>query len=116
MKQKQLQYLGEMVEKIIFDEQELEELKTLITTVSVQKIPARQLKEWIIEKRGRMIIRILQLFPIYNKSLTNHKEIDKFGNGNSELTKELEEKNSFLEQIGTKLQELELRMQKEFVE
>jgi len=114
--QKELQYLGEMVEKIVFDPKELEELKNLITAISTQKVPARKLKERIIEIRGGMMNRILQLFPVYNKSLSNNKEIDNFGNGNADLTKELEEKNSLLEQVGTKLQELEVKLQKEFIE
>lgn len=116
MKQKELHLLGEMVEKIVFDPKELEELKTLITAVSIQEIPARKLKERIIEIRGSMMNRILKLFPFYNKSLANQKEIDHFGNGNSKVRKELEEKNSILEQVGNRLQELELRLQKEFVE
>jgi hypothetical protein len=112
---KQLHILGEMVEKILFDEKELGELKDLITAVRTQKVPARKLKERILETRGSMVSRILQLFPVYNKSLSNHKEIETFGNGNAEMTKELEEKNSLLEQVGTKLQELEVRLQKESV-
>ena len=111
--QKQLQMLGEMVEKIMFDDKELGELKDLITAVSTQKAPARNLKERIIELRGSMMNRILQLFPVYNRSLSNHKEIEKFGNGNADMTKELEEKNILLEQVGTKLQEVEVRLQKE---
>lgn len=116
VKQGHLQYLGEMVEKIVFDEKELEELKALITEVSSQKLSARKLKERIIKIRGSMMNRILQLFPIYNKTLSNQKEIDNLGDSNSKLTKELEEKNSLLEQVGSKLQELELKLQKELVE
>lgn len=100
----------------MFDPPELEELKTLITAVSVQELPARKLKERIIELRGSMMTSILKLFPFYNKSLTNQKEIDDFGNDNSEIIKELEEKNSILEQVGNKLQELEMKLQEEFIE
>lgn len=114
--QKELHMLGEMVEKILFDTKELDRLKTLITSVSERTIPARTLKETILELRENMMNRILQLFPFYNKSLTNQREIDNFGNGGSETKKELEEKNSLLEQVGIKLQELEARLQKEFVE
>jgi len=116
IKQQQLQILGEMVEKILFDKTKLEELKQLITDVSEQKIPALRLKKRIIELRGSMMDKLLQLFPLYNKSLSNNKEIETFGGDNSEVTKELEEKNLLLEQIGTKLQEVEIRLQKEFVE
>ena len=115
--QTQLQMLGQMIEKIVFNPIELEELKSLITAVSSQKIPPRKLKERIIELRGCMMDSIVKLFPFYNKSLSNNKEIESFGNNNnSELTKELEEKNNILEQIGTKLQELEVRLQKDFIE
>ena len=76
--QKELQYLGQMVEKIVFDPKELGELKDFITAVSTQKIPARRLKERIIELRGSMMNRILQLFPVYNKSISNNKEIENF--------------------------------------
>jgi hypothetical protein len=113
---KQIQTLGEMVEKIIFDGRNLEELKDLIMEVSAQRIPARKLKEKMIEIRGEMLNRILQLFPFYNKSIFNKKEIDTFGNGNSDIKKELEEKNNLLKHLGNKLQELEIKLQKEFVE
>jgi hypothetical protein len=116
IKQEQLQILGEMVEKVLFDKTELEEVKQLITDVSKQKIPPLRLKKSIIELRGSMMDKLIQLFPLYNKSLSNNKEIEKFGTGNTEITKELEEKNSLLEKVGTKLQELELRLQKEFLE
>ena len=108
--------LGEMVEKILFDPEELDNLKELITSVSEKTIPSRMLKKKIIEARQSMLNHIIELFPFYNKSLTNKKELDNFGNGGSEAKKELEEKNSLLEQLGTKLQELEARLQKEFIE
>ena len=114
--QKELHMLGEMVEKILFDPEELNKLKMLITSVSERTIPARILKETILEFRKNMMNRILQLFPFYNKSLTNQKEIDNFGNGGSDAKKELEEKNDLLEHIGDKLHELEMRLQKEFVD
>ena len=114
--QKKLHTLGEMVEKILFKPEELDDLKKLITSVSEAKIPARVLRNKIINARKNMLNRILELFPYYNKSLANKKEIDNFGNGGSDDKKELEEKNDLLEQIGDKLHELEMRLQKEFVD
>lgn len=111
-----LPYLKEMIEKVLFNPKELAELKDLIVKVSTQQIPARKFREWIIEKRGTMTDLLLELFPAYNKLLSNHKAIETFGNGNIELIQELDEKNNLLDLFGTKLQELERRLQKEFIE
>ena len=105
-----LPYLKEMIEKVLFNPKELAELKELIVKVSTQQMPARKFREWI------MTDLLLELFPAYNKLLSNHKAIETFGNGNIELIQELDEKNNLLDLFGTKLQELEMRLQKEFIE
>ncbi|MFX1479635.1 MAG: hypothetical protein ACFFCI_16050 [Promethearchaeota archaeon] len=102
----------EMIEKILFDERELEILKSLITDVSTGKIPPKKLKLAIIENRARIINRISHIFPFYYKQLTNQREIDNFTyNGNiSNVENELEEKNKFLEELGEKLYTIKTKL------
>jgi hypothetical protein len=102
-----------MIEKIFFDEHELEVLKSLITDVSAGKIQPKKLKLAIIENRARMINRISQIFPFYYKQLSNQREIDSFAhNGEkSNLTIELEEKDKFLKELAERLYIIKTKLQ-----
>ena len=45
----------QVVEKIVFDEEELEELKIMIRNFTEGKIQAKELKQKLIQNRGRMV-------------------------------------------------------------
>ena len=45
----------QVVEKIVFDEEELEELKITIRNFTEGKIQAKELKQKLIQNRGRMV-------------------------------------------------------------
>lgn len=104
--------LTEMVEKILFDEVELQRLKTLINEVSAGRTDPKQLKATILNSRANMLGRILNIFPFYIKRIESRREIEQFsGTGaNVKFQRDLEDKNSFLQLIGEKLKELELKL------
>jgi len=111
-KKEKQQIFSEMIEKIFFDERELEDLKSLITDVSTGKIAPKQLKLTIIENRARMINRISQIFPFYYKQLSNQREIDNFtyNENNSNVNEELEEKNKLLEELGERIYTIKTKL------
>jgi hypothetical protein len=90
--------LSDMIEKILFEEKDLEVLKNLIEDLRQEKIQPKQLRTAIIENRLKILEKILKLFPYYNKQITYQQEINSFAKNDSEahLEKELEEKKELL--------------------
>lgn len=97
--------LYEMLEKIIFDEAQLNILKKGIEKVADGYLTPKELRKQIIELRIRLIEQLIEFFPFFlNQSLTENKLNEFTETGDlSILSKELEEKNSLFEEIGTKV-------------
>ncbi|MFX1323991.1 MAG: hypothetical protein ACFE8N_03475 [Promethearchaeota archaeon] len=106
--------LADMVEKILFNETDLQILKTLINEVSSGRTDPKQLKVTILNSRANMLQRITSIFPFYTKRIEDAKEIEQFsGNGtNAKLKKELDEKNALLQLLGEKIGMIERKLQK----
>ncbi|MHA2390623.1 MAG: hypothetical protein ACXAEX_01535 [Promethearchaeota archaeon] len=106
--------LSEMIEKILFDEKDLENLKELINNVSLGKIDPKSLKTMIINNRVKIMRRILNVFPFYRKRVENQQELDKFSRNEntSTLLKDLEERNNLLQLVGEKIHNIEMKLQK----
>jgi hypothetical protein len=105
----QKKLLMEMIEQILLNEKELESLKVLINEVSTGKKDSKQLKIAIIKSRTLALQRILDIFPFFHKRILDQNEIEKFTvnhNTSPGLIQELEEKNTFLEQIGLRIHSL----------
>ena len=103
----QKKLLLEMIEQIILDENELETLKLLINDLNAGKIDSKHLKIAIIKSRASALKRIFDIFPFYHKRIVNQQEIDKFTSEISPgLIQELTEKNSFLEEIGIRIDKI----------
>lgn len=101
-KMEQNRVLSEMIEKILFEEVELHNLKNLINDLQNRKITPKQLKTAIIENRVNMLKKILRIFPYYYTQITYQKEIDNFTEKevDAEIKKELEEKEELLRRVG----------------
>lgn len=102
----QKKLLMQMVEQVLLNERELHTLKILINDVSTGKIDPKQLKIAIIKSRAHTLTRIIEIFPFFLKRIRNQQEIDNFTlerSNDAELFQELEEKNSFLEEIGIRI-------------
>ncbi len=103
--------LQNMLEKIIFDEIYLFELKNTINKVAIGQISPKSVRKLIIEHKTHLFEKILGLFPYYLKYISNNRSLEQFTGesmeknvkNNTELVKELEEKNKFLEEIGIRV-------------
>ena len=96
-----------MIEQILLNEDELGSLKLLINDLSAGKVNSKQLKIAIIKSRANALKRIIDIFPFFHKRIVNQQEIDKFTSEISPgLIQELTEKNSFLEEIGIRIDKI----------
>ena len=97
--------LSDLLEKIIFNENDLIEFQTIITNVSSGINSPRSLKEKIISSRVRILDELKDLFPFYMNQTNKKQGIEEFveNNQNSDLIEELKEKNEFLSDIGNKI-------------
>jgi hypothetical protein len=93
--------LSNLLEKIIFNENDLNEFQTVINNVSSGSYGPRQLKEKIILSRVRILEELKDLFPFYMNQIVKKQSIEQFvENGqDSELIAELKEKKEFLTDI-----------------
>ena len=94
----------DIIEPVLFKEEELSELKNLINDVGANKIEPKQLRKAIIDNRVRIMGRLIDSFFFQIKREVAQQEIDSFTGNNSQLISEVEEKNKFLEQIADRIQ------------
>ena len=102
----------QVVEKIVFDEEELEELKIAIRNFIEGKIQAKQLKQKLLLCRGRMVKDISNFLSfcmerIRDNSQTQvHQKIIDLNQPdiiNDKLRKEIKERNELLEFVAEKI-------------
>lgn len=112
-KQVQQKMLSEMIEKILFDEKELEVLKDLISDIRVGRTEPKQLKAAIIENRANILNKILNIFPYYSKQISYQQQIDDFAGRDLSLQiqNELKEKNELLKRVGEWMQDTRKKLE-----
>lgn len=104
-----------MIERIIFNEKELEVLKDLISEVRIGSVEPKQLRAAIIENRENILNKILHIFPYYHKQVSYQKQIDNFAERDISLQNqnELEEKNELLTKVGEWMQNTRKKLEEE---
>ena len=114
-RQGQQQNLSEMIEKILFDVQELELLKVLINNVGMGNAEPKKLRAAIIENRENIKSKILSIFPYYQKQISYQQQIDGFTerDHSPQLEGELEEKNALLIRVGEWMQNTRKKLEEE---
>jgi len=114
-----VKYLNEILEKLIFDEGDLKRLKTSIENVVTGHTTTKQLREQIIESRGKIVERLLEYIPFYIKQWAIGNSINEFTSSpsidsNSELEEKLKEKEKFLKEVGLRIIKIHERLQIKF--
>ncbi len=105
--EKYINYLNSTVEKIIFNEQDLNNLKNSIEYFSSKRIGVKEIKQKIVDYLMTIYNNLLKFLPYYLKSATNQNLIERYNSNevsNDKLKKleiELSEKNKFLEEVGS---------------
>ena len=116
------QNFEEMIEKIVFDEGELEELRIAIRNFSQGKISTKQLKQNLFRSRDRIV---KDIFSFLNLSLNVARENEqapvdsKFANPNQsslendQLRQKIAERNELLEVVAKRISALASKVKKE---
>lgn len=113
---------AQVIEKIVFDEEELEELKITIRNFTEGKIQAKELKQKLIQNRGRIVRDVSNFLSfcierVQNNSRT-HSQQEIIDSNQTEiidnkLQKELTDSNELLEIVAEKINELVLETKKD---
>jgi hypothetical protein len=106
---------GQIIEKIVFDESELEELKGVIKTLSEGKITPKQLKQNLLRCRRRMVEDLTEFVYFFVEKSRKNELISATESSKVlvlKLQRELEEKKDLLETVATKLNQTVLNLYK----
>ena len=113
------QNLNEILEKLVFDDGDLTNLKVSIDKVITGQISRRQFRETIIESRSRIFERLTEFIPFYLKQKKKNDTLNKFAEPdnqmiNSELEEQLNERNRFIEEVGIKISNIYEKLRHKF--
>ena len=100
----------QVLEKIIFDEDELSELKNIVGEFTKGKVQPIQLKKKILLCRSRMLEDLKEFVLFYINSKKREKELETV---DFELSQELEERNEFLEIVANRVNQLVAKLKKD---
>jgi len=103
-----------MLEKMLFNEKDLNALKIAIDNMNMEKISPKELRKYIIESRVKIIEKLLKFFPFYLKQVTIEKSLEDFSrpHTNIKLEQELQEKNEFLKEVGSRVNKIHVKLRK----
>jgi len=114
VKSQKLANFEHVVEKIIFNEDELEKLKIAIKNLTEGKTSAKELKQLLLQCRGRMMEDITDFTFLFTErrikdQLQTEKNIQQPSLPNeveSQLREEIKEKNELLEVVAKRVNKL----------
>ena len=100
--------LYQQIEKILFNENNLNTLKNSISNLSKGVLTSKRVKEQIIEFRLNAVKEIVKLFNFYHKQLTIVTSLDEYSSipNNHNLEQELSEKNQFLQVVAKRIRDI----------
>jgi len=116
-----LRHIEHILEKIIFDENELERLKIAIKNFTEGKTSARELKLLILQCRGR-ILEDITAYIFFIEKAQNKNKLNSDNNQHqpimstdveSQLREEISEKNELLETVAQRVDRLVYKLNNE---
>ena len=116
-----LRHIEQLLEKIIFNENELERLKIAIKNSTEGKTSARELKQLILQCRGR-ILEDITAFIFFIKKAQIKNKVNLENNQNqpilstdveSQLREEISERNELLETVAQRVNHLVYKLNNE---
>lgn len=120
-KSQDLEDFGQIIEKIIFEENELEELKIAIKNFTEGKTSAKELKHFLLQCRGRMTEDITYFTSLFVEQKTqdllqtviNKDQLPSPTKAESQLREEIKEKNDLLEIVAKRVNKLVSKLNNE---
>ena len=103
-----LDILKGLVEKVIFEQDNLNLLKLKINQLSRDEITPKEMKQIILNQRAMMLEEILELFPFFIKNLhqEDNSRTKSNDNNTSVLEQKLGEREELLEIVAHRIQSL----------
>lgn len=111
-----------MVEKIVFDEEELEELKIAIKNFTEGKLPAKQLKLKLLTYRGRIVQDISHFLRFCVDRINNDDQTstyqkpaidNRITQNNIQLQQEIVERNELLKIVAERVKNFAENLKKD---
>ena len=100
-------FLCNSLEKIIFNENDFNNLKQTINDLTLGLVEPKKLKEIIINSRYRLLEELLEFFPFYLKHNNFQHSMEGFTkeseNPDPHLIEELKEKDDLLQELGNRI-------------
>ena len=120
-KSQDLEDFGQIIEKIIFEKNELEELKIAIKNFTEGKTSAKELKHLLLQCRGRMTEDITYFTSLFVeqktqdllKTVINKDQLPSPTKLESQLREEIKEKNDLLEIVAKRVNKLVSKLNNE---
>jgi len=121
-KRQQSEDFEQIVEKIVFDEEELEELKIAIRNFTEGKVQAKQLKQKLLLSRGRMVKDISNFLSFCVDRIRSDDKIpedqkialkNQSNQGNIQLQQDLIDRNELLKVVANKVNRIVSNKKKE---
>ena len=109
-KSQEIEDFEHVLEKIIFDEDELNELKIVVGEFTKGNVQPIQLKKRILLCRSRILEDLKEFVLFYINSKKQGKELETV---DFKLSKELEERNEFLEIVANRVNQLVAKLKKD---
>ncbi|MFX1410425.1 MAG: hypothetical protein ACFFA6_08730 [Promethearchaeota archaeon] len=101
----QNQLLSTLLEKILFNQEELEILKNKIYKFSIKELTGNELRNYIFRIRIHIMEKLLEFFPFYLKESLNNKSIDSLihSESNKKIREKIKEREDLLEKVAFKV-------------
>ena len=109
-------YLKNTIEKIIFNEKDLDQLKGLIDNLPLAPNESKELKEKIIQGYIKISLNLQKFLPFFIKREMKRLSIDNFANQKTllfpqkDISKELLKKSNLLEEINQRLDNIYIKL------
>ena len=95
-----------MVEKIVFDEDQLFQLKEALNQLNVNNIDLREVKQVILEQRTEIMESLIDLFFFYINQNQSRVSSSENGEEIEKLQIKIKEREKLLEEVGRRLQRI----------
>jgi len=95
-----------MVEKIVFDEDQLFQLKEALNQLNANNIDLREVKQVILEQRTEIMESLIDLFFFYINQNQSRVSSSENGEEIEKLQIKIKEREKLLEEVGRRLQRI----------
>jgi hypothetical protein len=101
--------IDKLLEKIVFDKDNLSELKNALNKTKSGELSVSELGKKILELRSHILKKLIEFIPFHIKQTYTHNALTEFSENTinkSQLEHDLEEKDRFLEKIGQRINKI----------